>query len=467
MRRLIYFLLALVMLVGTADAQSRKKKSGNSTAKKSTSSVLPVTKGAVKKYGNYLTTQSYTIKKGKDNEITVEYPIAGNPKLVNAIRSYIKESLDYQSKFTGSMETPEAFLRYVMKGYKDVKYGGDGESIQAEIKVIYNNPTIITLEDKAYSYGGGVHGMYGEVGKTFLVSDGTLLTEEMLPPISSMREYILQGIADDLEIPVSDLSDTVGIYAPYSIEYGNVSITDEGLVFKYQPYEIGPWSAGVIKGTVDIDDVEDMLSEEVLRFFEEEEVPAEEEEVIVEEEELPVEGEEAYAEEIPTPAPVASELDRKIYEAVKSASTANASNSNSSAQSSITTTTSVENNIGKRLSQASNTKAAVNDEPVYDTTEVQASFPGGQAAMMEWLGNNLRYPDEAFKNGIQGRVVVQMIIEEDGTITSPTVVQGVNEILDKEALRVVSSLPKWEPAMIDGKPVRSKSTLPIVFSLSL
>ena len=105
------------------------------------------------------------------------------------------------------------------------------------------------------------------------------------------------------------------------------------------------------------------------------------------------------------------------------------------------------------------------DNVVFERAEEMPLFPGGTEAMMKYLQTNLRYPSAASESGIQGRVVVSFVIEKDGRISNATVVKGVNSSLDREALRVVLSMPKWKPAMIGDKKVRFKYTIPVNFKL--
>lgn len=107
----------------------------------------------------------------------------------------------------------------------------------------------------------------------------------------------------------------------------------------------------------------------------------------------------------------------------------------------------------------------VREKPL-DVVEEMPKFPGGDAAMMEFLRNTVKYPEEAMKNGIQGRVVVQFIIEKDGSISGAEVIKKVNEHLDAEALRVIGEMPKWTPGKQKGEAVRVKFTLPVTFRLS-
>lgn len=104
-------------------------------------------------------------------------------------------------------------------------------------------------------------------------------------------------------------------------------------------------------------------------------------------------------------------------------------------------------------------------EKIFNLTDSLAEFPGGQAELMLWLSQNIRYPESAQQNGISGRVVVKCIIEKDGSIRGPVVVKGVDRDLDQEAIRVVKSMPKWIPAKNNGEPVRSYYSIPITFRL--
>ncbi len=99
---------------------------------------------------------------------------------------------------------------------------------------------------------------------------------------------------------------------------------------------------------------------------------------------------------------------------------------------------------------------------VYDVVEQQPSFNGN---INTWLAENLRYPSEAAASGIEGRVIVQFVVGRDGSLYNAEVVRGVDSALDKEALRVVNSMPKWTPGKQSGKVVNCKYTLPVVFHL--
>ena len=107
----------------------------------------------------------------------------------------------------------------------------------------------------------------------------------------------------------------------------------------------------------------------------------------------------------------------------------------------------------------------VEDQTVFQVVEKMPEFPGGMAACLKFLSNNIKYPTISQVEGVQGKVIVQFVVNKDGSIVDPVVVRSVDPYLDKEALRVISMMPKWSPGMQRGKPVRVKYTVPVTFRL--
>lgn len=103
---------------------------------------------------------------------------------------------------------------------------------------------------------------------------------------------------------------------------------------------------------------------------------------------------------------------------------------------------------------------------VFDVVEVMPQYPGGQIAMMKYIMENMKYPKQAMKEGIQGRVAVSFIVEKDGSISDVKPILSVHPLLNKEAVRVVKSMPKWTPGKQNGKPVRVRYNLPVMFKLN-
>ncbi len=105
------------------------------------------------------------------------------------------------------------------------------------------------------------------------------------------------------------------------------------------------------------------------------------------------------------------------------------------------------------------------EEEIFVVVEEQPEYPGGNAAMMKFLSDNIRYPVIAQENGIQGRVICNFVVERDGSITDVQVVRGVDPSLDREAVRVIKEMPNWKPGKQRGQNVRVRFTLPVVFRL--
>ena len=112
---------------------------------------------------------------------------------------------------------------------------------------------------------------------------------------------------------------------------------------------------------------------------------------------------------------------------------------------------------------AQKTVVSQSKQNVYDTVEQMPEFPGGMPAMIEFLQTNLKYPSDAKKQNVGGRVLVMFVVEADGTISNVRVAKKVFPSLDAEAVRVVKTMPKWNPGKEKGKPVRVNFSLPIVF----
>lgn len=115
--------------------------------------------------------------------------------------------------------------------------------------------------------------------------------------------------------------------------------------------------------------------------------------------------------------------------------------------------------------QAQKTVVSQTNQKVFDTVEQMPEYPGGMQAMIAFLQTNMKYPEEAAKQKVEGRVMVQFIVETDGSISDVHVAKQVFPSLDAEAIRVVQAMPKWTPGKEKGNVVRVKYNLPIVFRM--
>jgi periplasmic protein TonB len=118
--------------------------------------------------------------------------------------------------------------------------------------------------------------------------------------------------------------------------------------------------------------------------------------------------------------------------------------------------------------------AAQDDVPEMDTVKAEPFivveempvYPGGESAMMQFIGQNIKYPAIAMEKGIQGKVFISFVVTQLGKVSEVRVIRGIDPSLDKEALRVIKSMPDWSPGKQSGKPVRVQITLPIKFTLN-
>lgn len=128
----------------------------------------------------------------------------------------------------------------------------------------------------------------------------------------------------------------------------------------------------------------------------------------------------------------------------------------------------ISNDEDKKLPPPAPVKVEVQEEEteeIFTVVEEPTEFPGGMPALMKYLSSNIRYPEIAAENGIQGRVIVSFVVERNGKPSQVTVARGVDPALDKEAVRVVENMPAWKPGKQRGKPVRQRFNLPVVFRL--
>lgn len=132
---------------------------------------------------------------------------------------------------------------------------------------------------------------------------------------------------------------------------------------------------------------------------------------------------------------------------------------------SVTVDNKKEVTIVKKTEQEKSTCKTQEDEEVFMRVEQMPEYPGGMKALFKYLGSNVKYPVEAIKENIQGRVIVGFVINKDGSFSDVKVLRPVNKYLDAEALRVVKSMPKWKPGKQNGKEVRVSYNVPINFNL--
>ncbi|MGM0478939.1 MAG: energy transducer TonB [Bacteroidota bacterium] len=103
---------------------------------------------------------------------------------------------------------------------------------------------------------------------------------------------------------------------------------------------------------------------------------------------------------------------------------------------------------------------------IVDYPDKEAAFPGGQEAMQTFLANNIRYPEEALENGDHGKVYIKFIVEKNGSLSKVEILRGVSDAIDAESVRVIRSMPNWEPAEMNGRVVRAYCRIPLNYKLA-
>lgn len=111
------------------------------------------------------------------------------------------------------------------------------------------------------------------------------------------------------------------------------------------------------------------------------------------------------------------------------------------------------------ISEPQRVAVKVAAEPL-SVVDEQAAFNGN---LNQWLSENIRYPDEALKDSITGRVIIKFVVTTKGKVEEPKIVKSAGKLLDEETIRVISMMPDWEPAKLDGRPVKSYFTLPVTY----
>jgi protein TonB len=150
-----------------------------------------------------------------------------------------------------------------------------------------------------------------------------------------------------------------------------------------------------------------------------------------------------------------------VYEAISSPS--KSSQPAPTIQQSSTTTS--KSSVSGSANQQSSTITEGNQEDVFQMVEEMPLFPGGEQKMSEFITSNINYPEVAREAGVQGRVYVRFVVEQDGSISNVKVMRGIGSGCDEEAMRVIKSMPKWKPGKQHGKTVRVSHQIPVNFSL--
>jgi protein TonB len=123
--------------------------------------------------------------------------------------------------------------------------------------------------------------------------------------------------------------------------------------------------------------------------------------------------------------------------------------------------------VSAMMSADNTNKTEKDKDGVYNKTEVKPAYPGGEAALSKFIGDNINYPQDAIDQNVEGTSTISFIVDEKGMVTKPIVSgQMTGHGLDDEAMRVVAKMPEWKPGMVKGRAVKTRMLLPVTFKLS-
>lgn len=198
---------------------------------------------------------------------------------------------------------------------------------------------------------------------------------------------------------------------------------------------------------------------EVYNHTEETEVPQQNKEII----EFTSESNKELAE-----TPVTAKESTYDIQADNSEYTSNTTTNNSSEVLQLNPSTNLTSSLNKKERAMINIKdfrQQADEKEIFMVVEQMPEYPGGIKECLKFLGSHIRYPEKAMKDGIEGRVIAQFVVEADGTVSNPKIVRSVSPELDEETIRIINSMPKWKPGMQRGKAVKVNYTIPVTFKL--
>ncbi len=262
-------MLVVLLAVGVSFNGNAVQKRTKTKAKSKTSRpALVVKKGEVKTFGDYLSVQQYSIKKG-ESQITIDYPISGNEPLLNEARKFVVGSvvdMNDEQAIARYLNNPEGLLKDIIKGYDYRCPPMEAcETMEQAVNVNYENGKIITFLSSKSFYAGGSHGGAQEYGATFLISTGQQLTYKDMPSFSVLKKEILSDLSKEFQLPQSEFDD----YGVNVTGYPDADpyIDASGVVFQYQLYEIGPYAMGMPKVTFPISFMKSKCPASAQKFF--------------------------------------------------------------------------------------------------------------------------------------------------------------------------------------------------------
>lgn len=363
---------------------------------------------------------SYASDASSNFEYSIDWPVSGPTEVVSAIRRKIVKILkgDLSVKLPSPTATnlPQIVNQLVSTGITADKRNDSYLYIREYNIDLLSNGAAVTLNVSFADYEGPVNGFpYGGERFVYRISDGKEMSKYMLPSWEKIRPLVCDRFYNYDERQYSSFGGEGAGYNRNNLpEPGNLPIFNENeILYEYWPYEIASGAEGFFYGHVYYSDMYKYASDEMKTFLPDLDVINNIEEI--------------------KKKTKADTFERAILIDTDDLSI--------------------------------NQKEEKKEEIVTDY-DIAPEFPGGTSKLMIFLSNNMRYPESAAQNNIQGKVVVKFVVNEDGTIGDVEVPKSVDPDLDKEAIRVVKKMPNWIPGRKDGKPVKCYFNVPLTFRLS-
>ena len=209
-------------------------------------------------------------KKRGNNELEIDYPISGNPELVDSVRVWMSQQLT--GTYDGNLADADTFFRhYSAQLGEDPDLNEYGGFTQDEFDLEYVNDYIVTYAYTSYIYEGGAHGMGGTYGTTFLQSDGQIFSKDCFSSYRALQPLFVEGLKRYFKVTTDEelLNCLLGVSSLSRLSPPGMNpwVEEEGVVFSYTPYEIAPYSAGSPRFTIPLAKIEPYLTPRGRLFF--------------------------------------------------------------------------------------------------------------------------------------------------------------------------------------------------------
>lgn len=257
---------AAMILAGCSSSTESKVSPAADTVRQEDST--PETADSLQFHNIPFEVQKFEKEKG-DNELELEYPVSGNPELLDSVRTWMNEQLS--ETYHGPLDDPERFFRhYASMLGEDPDLNEWGGFTKDDFKVGYTDDYVVTYLYSSYIYEGGAHGMGGTYGITFLQSDGSVFNKNCITDYNALHNLFVEGLKQYFRVETDEQLQECLFGNPLSRlspPGRNPWVEHDGVVFSYTPYEIAPYSSGSPRFTIPYSKIEPYLTPQGKLFF--------------------------------------------------------------------------------------------------------------------------------------------------------------------------------------------------------